>query len=209
MDEGILTSTAAAKSKGGSKAATAYILVTCLPPSYRTPDILAPSLVGNADDEAAYVGICTVIVSYIALSPQQVVPEARLIRALKRLNIDENTPIGKTELVMKKMATQGYIWKVTERQNNGDEDISYHLGPRGKLEMSKPGIRDFVREIYGDTAPEDLEKRLNRSLNMDVAKIDQVNGATDDEAEAEAGSSRARSAGRRWRNADDDDEDDE
>jgi DNA-binding PadR family transcriptional regulator len=134
-------------------------------------------------------------------------PEARLIRALKRMNIDENTPIGKTEVVLKKMSIQGYIWKVTERQNNGDEDITYHLGPRGKIEMSKPGIRDFVKEVYGDAAPDDLEKRLNRSLNMDVTKIDQVNGAADDEAEA--GPGRASPSRRRRRAADDDDDDDE
>jgi DNA-binding PadR family transcriptional regulator len=202
--ENMLTSTAAAKasSKGGSKAATAYILVTCLPPSYRTPEILAPSLIGDSDEEAAYIGVYTVIVAVIAMSPQQAMPDVRLIRTLKRMNIGENTPIGKTEAVLKKMATQGYIWKVTERQNNGDEDITYHLGPRGKIEISKPGIRDFVKEVYGDTAPDDLEKRLNRSLNMDVAKIDQVNGAVDDEAEA--GPSRSRR-----RRADEDDEDDE
>ncbi|TVY81117.1 Non-structural maintenance of chromosome element [Lachnellula suecica] len=202
----------AAKSKGNSKPTASYILTTTLPANYRTPEIIRPSLVGSEDDEAAYIGICTMIVAYISLSGQEVVQEAKLQRALARLNIDKNTPLGKTDLLLKKMASQGYIWKVTDRAD-GEETVDYRLGPRGKMEIGKRGVRGFVNEIYGDNGPEDLEKRLNRSLNMDVAKIDHVNGANDaaeeqdpDEPNGEPNGGSSRRPGRR-RRADDEDDD--
>jgi melanoma-associated antigen len=203
----MLTSAAAAKSKGNSKPTTSYILKTTLPAPYRTPEILAPSLIGSEEDEATYIGLCTVIVSYIAMSPAEAVPEARLMRALGRLNIDDNTPLGKTDAILKKMGAQGYIWKVTDRTDN-EETVDYRLGPRGKMEIGKMGVRGFVQEVYGDAAPDDLYKRLNRSLNMDIARIDQVNGAAEEEdpEEANEGPSRTRSSGRRRTAADDDDE---
>ncbi|TVY86995.1 Non-structural maintenance of chromosome element [Lachnellula willkommii] len=195
----------AAKSKGNSKPTASYILSTTLPAPYRTPEILAPSLIGSEEDEATYIGLCTVVVAYIAMSPAEAVPEHRLIRALKRLNVDENTPLGKTDAILKKMGAQGYIWKVTDRQGD-EETIDYRLGPRGKTEIGKRGVRGFVQEVYGDSAPDDLDKRLNRSLNMDVARIEQMDGAAviaeEDPEEPNGGPSRARSSGRR-RRADD------
>ncbi|TVY20574.1 Non-structural maintenance of chromosome element 3 [Lachnellula arida] len=195
----------AAKSKGNSKPTASYILSTTLPAPYRTPEILAPSLIGSEEDEATYIGLCTVVVAYIAMSPAEAVPEHRLIRALKRLNVDENTPLGKTDAILKKMGAQGYIWKVTDRQGD-EETIDYRLGPRGKTEIGKRGVRGFVQEVYGDSAPDDLDKRLNRSLNMDVARIEQVDGtaaiAEEDPEEPNGGPSRVRSSGRR-RRADD------
>jgi len=203
----MLICTAAAKSKGNSKPTASYILKTTLPAPYRTPDILAPSLIGSEEDEATYIGLCTVIVSYIAMSPAEAVPEHRLVRALKRLNVDENTPLGKTDAILKRMGAQGYIWKVTDRQGD-EETIDYRLGPRGKTEIGKMSVRGFVQEVYGDAAPNDLDKRLNRSLNMDIARIDQVNGAAEEEdpEEVNGGPSMARPSGRRRRAADDDDE---
>ncbi|TVY37054.1 Non-structural maintenance of chromosome element [Lachnellula subtilissima] len=197
----------AAKSKGNSKPTASYILSTTLPAQYRTPGILAPSLIGSEEDEATYIGLCTVIVAYISMSPAEAVPEHRLIRALKRLNVDENTPLGKTDAILKKMGAHGYIWKVTDRQGD-EETIDYRLGPRGKTEIGKRGVRGFVQEVYGDSAPDDLDKRLNRSLNMDVARIEHVDGTTaiaeEDQGEPDAGPSRVRSSGRRRRAADDD-----
>lgn len=207
MKKYLLKSIAAAKSKGNQKPTASYILSTTLPAPYRTPEILAPSLIGSEEDEATYIGLCTVIVAYIAMSPAEAVPEHRLIRALKRLNVDENTPLGKTDAILKKMGAQGYIWKVTDRQGE-EETIDYRLGPRGKTEIGKRGVRGFVQEVYGDSAPDDLDKRLNRSLNMDVARIEQVDGtaviAEEDPEEPNGGPSRARSSGRRRRAADDD-----
>lgn len=199
----MLKSTAAAKSKNTSKPTAAYILVSTLAAAYRRPEIIAPSLIGSEADEAAYIGLCTMIVSYIAM--QEVVPEAKLTRALSRLNIDKNTPIGTTEATLKKMATQGYIWRVTDKTDDGDDQVDYRVGPRGKLEIDKRAVRAFVKEIYGDNAPEDIEKRLNRSLHMDVATGDKANGAEEEPEEENGGPSR-RASGRRRRADDSDDE---
>lgn len=205
--EQLLTSTAAAKSKGNSKPTASYILSTTLPAPYRSSAIIAPSLIGSEEDEATYIGICTVLVSYIAMSPGEVVPEPRLIRALRRLNIEGNTPLGKTDAILKKMGAQGYIWKVTDRQGD-EETIDYRLGPRGRTEIGKMGVRGFVKEIYGDNAPDDLDKKLNRSLNMDIASIEQVSrAAEEEEPEEHNGGHSRRVSGRRGRAAANDEDD--
>ncbi|KAH8654562.1 MAGE family-domain-containing protein [Tricladium varicosporioides] len=203
---------AAAKSKSGgsSKPTSSYIVVTTLPPAYRIPEIIAPSLSGSDEDEAVYVGLCTVIVSYISMSPEGSLPDHKFMKMLSRLNIEHNTPLDKTEIVLKKMIAQGYIYKDVDRSAD-EETIDWRVGPRGKVEIGNRAIQGFVKQVYGDDAPEDLDKRIYRSLNMDVTKIDQIHedpAAAQDANSSEPGPSTARTLGRRRRAAADDDSDD-
>lgn len=183
-------------------------MVTSLPPAYRVPEIIAPSLNGSDEDEAVYVGLCTVIVSYISMSPEGSLPDHKLMKMLSRLNIEQNTPLDKTEIVLKKMIAQGYIYKDVDRSAD-EETIDWRVGPRGKVEIGNRAIQGFVRHVYGDDAPEDLDKRIYRSLNMDVTKIDQVHEdpAAPQDDSGGPGPSTARTSGRRRRAGADDDSD--
>lgn len=72
----------------------------------------------------------------------------------------------KTPIMLKKMAAQGYIYKSVEKTVD-DETILWLVGPRGKVEVGEKGTAGFVNEVYGEHAPSDLEKRLNKSLQID------------------------------------------
>jgi hypothetical protein len=195
----------ALKSKKGAKssAATSYILTTILPPAYRQPSIIAPSLIGNSEDEAAYIALCTVIVAYIAMSPGGQVPDYKLARMLKRMNAETNVPGGtKTDVALARMERQGYIWKVKE--NTGEEETTdWRVGPRGKIEIGNRGIQGFVREVYGEDATEDLEKRLNRSLGIE-SRV--VNPEESPPAESNKGPARTQSGRGRRRAAEQEDD---
>jgi hypothetical protein len=169
--------------KGNSKPPTSYILTTTLPTEYRTPEIIPPSIIGSSDEEAAYTGLCTMVVSIIALSPGKSIPDSKLDRYLSRLNANKNMPMDKTENVLKKMSNQGYITKVLDR--SGDEEtIDWIVGPRGKIEIGDKGVLGLVKEVYGETAPEDLQQRLMRSLGITRAN-DLRNGEDEDQEEEE------------------------
>ncbi|CAG8962015.1 hypothetical protein HYFRA_00014123, partial [Hymenoscyphus fraxineus] len=189
---------AASKAKRTAKATTSsYILITTLPIAYRVPEIIAPSLIESEEEEAAYVALCTVIVSYISMNPNEAVADHKFMRFLRRLNVEENTPIDKTTVVLAKMMKHGYIWKFHDKQADGEEQIDWRVGPRGKAEIGNMGISGFVKTVWGDDAPEDLDKRLQRSLGMEVrsTEANETNGveaAPVEEANGRAGPSRRR-----------------
>jgi len=114
--------------------------------------------------------------------------------------------MDKTANVLQKMQRQGYIVGTVDK--SGDDDtIEWRVGPRGKVEIGNKGTQGLVNMVYGDSAPEDLQQRIHRSLGMEVGREDQ---GDEEEAEAEfepeanGGSSRRRSGRRRERAADDD-----
>lgn len=142
--------------------------MTRLPEKYRAAEILAPSKVQSADDEAAYIGIYTMIVTIITLNGGDL-SDAKLRRYLNRMNASENMPIDKTEAVLQRLVRQGYIVKTTERRNEGDEEtITWHVGPRGKMEVGPEAVAGMVREVYGSTT-DDLERKLQASLRIKPA----------------------------------------
>jgi hypothetical protein len=125
-----------------------------------------------------------VVVSIIALSPGKSIPDSKLDRYLARLNANKNMPMDKTENVLKRMSTQGYITKVLDR--SGDEEtVDWVVGPRGKIEIGNRGVLGLVKEVYGDSAPEDLQQRLTRSLGI-VRTEDLMEGEGDGQDEEEA-----------------------
>lgn len=175
---------AAQKVKGTSKAPSSYILTTTLPSAYRTPEIMPPSIIGSVEEEAAYTGLCTMVVSIIALSPGKSIPDSKLDHYLARLNANKNMPMDKTENVLKKMSNQGYITKVVDR--SGDEEtVDWVVGPRGKMEVGNRGVLGLVMEVYGDSAPDDLPERLSRSLGI-VRREDLDDREADAQNEEEA-----------------------
>jgi hypothetical protein len=146
------------------------MLTTILPTKYRTVEIIPPSIVGNPEEEAAYIGLCSIIVSIVALSNGGQIPEHKLSNYLARLNLEHNTGLGSTPSLLKKMVNQGYIYKVVDK-NADEETVDYRLGGRGKVEIGNKGICGLVLEVYGDQAPQDLDQRLHRSLGMEMNTI--------------------------------------
>lgn len=167
---------------------------------------MPPSIIGNVEDEATYIGICSVIVTIIALSANGTMGEAKLKQHLTKMNLEQNAGgLGKTEDLLKKMCTQGYINKVVEKTAD-EETIDWKVGPRGKVEIASKGIRGLVLEVYGENAPEDLDKRLQRSLGMEIKKADTNNTRdvqregeeeAEDAEDGDPGPSQRRSSGRR------------
>jgi hypothetical protein len=170
---------------------------------YRTPDIIPPSSVGDTAEEAAYIGLYTMIVSLIALSPLGTISEAKLMLHLKRLNAHENMPMDKTATILQRMIRQGYIIRTVDRSEH-EESVDWRVGPRGKVEIGNKGIQGLVKEVYGERAPEDLDKRLQRSLGIEIGAIDQSNEQSEEE-EANEDPGPSRKSGRRRRAAADDD----
>lgn len=115
------------------------------------------------------------IIAIITLSGGEL-SDPRLRRHLTRLNAvenmpsmnphDETSPSEKTDNVLQRMIKQGYLVKVTEAKSMGDDDATtWHVGPRGKVEVDKEAIAAFVRTIYGGSN-EELEKKLQVSLKV-------------------------------------------
>lgn len=164
----MLTYAIAMKSNSQPKTGSgAYILSSTLPEAYRSATILAPSKTPSADDEATYAAFYTMVVSMIWLNSGEL-SEQKLRRYLTRLNADQNVSMDKTEVILKKMERQGYVVKKVDRPpigQDGDQTITWHVGPRAKEEIGLDGVMGMVREVYGGSNP-DLEKKLRASLKI-------------------------------------------
>ena len=130
--------------------------------------------------EASYVGLYTFIISLIFLAGGQL-PEAKLERYLRRANADQSTPIDRTDKMLNRMVKEGYIVRIKENVD-GEETIDYRVGPRGRVEVGEAGVATMVKIVYGDSATEGLEKRIERSLGLaDMGRSAQHGGGDRDE----------------------------
>ncbi|KAF2226074.1 MAGE homology domain-containing protein [Elsinoe ampelina] len=164
------------QSQSGQK--RAWILTTILPDEYRTPDILPPPSAPTTESESRYTALSSLVVSLIMLSGGSLA-ETKLKRYLERANIDEMTALSNSiafgivdtsEKLFKKMEKDAFIMHVKDN-SSGDEVSEYIVGPRGKVEIGADGVAGLVREVYGEADdPEDLERRLKRSLQAAAAK---------------------------------------
>ncbi|KAF4980800.1 hypothetical protein FZEAL_3277 [Fusarium zealandicum] len=162
----------------------AYILSSTLPEAYRSAAVLKPSKTPSADDEATYAAFYTMVISMIWLNSGEL-SEQKLRRYLTRLNADQNVSMDKTEMILKKMERQGYVIKRVDRPpvgQDGEQTITWHIGPRAKEEVGLDGVMGMVRQVYGESWDEDMEKKLRSSLNIKDQPAD--NGQEEDDAEA-------------------------
>jgi hypothetical protein len=145
----------------------AYILTSTLPDDYRSASIIKPSRVPSSDDEATYVAFYTLVVSLVWLSNGEL-SEQKLKRYLLRLNADQNVSSDKTEVTLKKMERHGYMMKKIDRPplgQDGEQTVTWHVGPRAKEEIGLDGVMGLVRQLYGGSS-DDLEKKLKASLGL-------------------------------------------
>ncbi|TGO47952.1 hypothetical protein BCON_0257g00140 [Botryotinia convoluta] len=202
-----------ASRKSKSTTTSSYILTSILPIDYRSSSIIQPSKVISQWDEATYIGFYTTVVSVIMLSPDSTMTDSKLTSVLRKLNAETNLPLDKTTLILKKMIQQNYITRTIER-NDGEELIEWRVGPRGRMEIGSKGVQGLVKEVYGEHAPEDLDKRLERSLGLGKRKAthgENVEGTEVPEQNGASSSKRGSARGRPRRGAaeEEDDDDDE
>lgn len=126
----------------------------------------------SSNNEAAYTGLYTIIIALVSLSGGMLT-EARLDRFLSRLQLEENTPLKgyeKKEILLKRMERDGYLVKIRENIGiSGEEEISWALGSRAKVEVGLTGVKGLVETVYGPMdvdAQDALTKKLERSLGM-------------------------------------------
>ncbi|KAF9871521.1 MAGE family protein [Colletotrichum karsti] len=165
--------------KSGSQAKTSsgvFVLSTTLPSQYRNTTILAPSKAPSAEIEASYIGFYSMIISIILLSSGEL-SDQKLRRYLNRVNAEANVAADKTEDVLKRMQAQGYVVRKVQKNpasqaNDGSEDITWLVGPRGQEEIGIDGVAGMVRTVYGEQADEALERKLGASLGIEAVDAD-------------------------------------
>ena len=183
-----------------------FVLVSTLPEKYRTPDIIPPPAIPTQEMEANYTAMYTFICTTIMLHGGKMA-EGKLDRYLNRMNASNNTPLGPTNDVLKRMIRDNYILRT---KDSGGEEHEYSVGPRGKIEVGEEGAWGLVRAVYGGSV-DDLENRLNRSLGISARMAAMERRGKDEEAErANATQGRKKSQrGRRQREASSEEEDSE
>ena len=116
---------------------------------YDSPQSLVILVNATPEEEAAYIGFYSIIISLIYLSGGNI-KEAKLQQRLKRLGVHETVPqLGKTEKLLLRVIKDAYIVRIKENINNDEEEVTYYLGPRAKVEIGPDGVRRMVKMVFG------------------------------------------------------------
>ena len=148
--------------------------MSILPSQFRDPEILPPPAAPTSTEDSKYTSIYTLLISLIMLSGSQL-PDAKMDRYLRRLNMEDNTPVDgfeKTEKLLKRLEKDGYVLKIREGTGTGEDDVYWTVGPRGKVEVGESGVQGLAKAVYGEMdgeEEEELERRLASSLGMGEA----------------------------------------
>ncbi|KAI7489613.1 major facilitator superfamily transporter [Hortaea werneckii] len=197
------------------KTTTSWILISTLPPQYREAEIVQPSAIPTSDQEATYTGICTLLTSIVSLHGGSL-PDAKFERYLRRLLLEDNTPVAaqpKTDELMKRIIRDGYVLKISDDIGTGDREIYWVVGPRGKVEIGDDGVRGLVKSVYGEVeedVEEDLERKINKSLGVAEREAAKRQAAQQQNGEKKKrGRNRAETEQDREEDGSDDSDDDE
>ncbi|KAL8338527.1 hypothetical protein RB598_007062 [Gaeumannomyces tritici] len=165
----------------GAASSNSYILVTTIPEPYRSAAIIPPSKIQSSDAEAIHVGLYSLIITIITLNGGEL-SDHKLKRYLQRMNANVNTPLEKTEAMLQRLIRQAYVVKTVERNPQSDDDaVTWHVGPRGKQEVTHEAIANIAREVYGAAANDELEKKLHASLRIAERKPPRREGSAEAE----------------------------
>nr|OQO20681.1 hypothetical protein B0A51_11041 [Rachicladosporium sp. CCFEE 5018] len=193
-----------------SKAPASYILTSILPSAFTLPSILSPSSHPVPGFEPTYTAIYTLIISLILLSRGQLA-DTRLERYLKRLNLSTTTPLPDTTtpVLLKRMEKDGYINRIREQGPGGEEDVSWTVGPRGRVEVGDRGVGGLVRGVFGglDEEDDELERRIARSLG--IGEREEVAATQRDKQAKAKGQGKKRGRPRRGEEANEEEEEEE
>lgn len=96
---------------------------------------------------------------------------------------NRHQPSESTDVVLQRMIRQGYLVKQSSGEDG--EEVTWYVGPRGKVEVDSEAIAEVVRKVYGEAAGEALERQLHNSLGVRPRVVAQdVGEQGDDDAEA-------------------------
>ncbi|KAK9363981.1 MAGE family-domain-containing protein [Lipomyces starkeyi] len=170
-----------------SSSTKSYILTSNLPEPFRKLDVLKPKNEGDA----VYNGIVTTVCSIILLSGGQIT-SAALMKHLRTLGIDKDTPLGgqSTEEVLKLMLKHLYLEREKEDDtmgiDTGDSVWTYSIGPRAKVELTEDAVVDFAVSVYGNHANDNLRERLTKALTEAKDALEDQNHRADVTGELQA-----------------------
>ncbi|KAF2757911.1 MAGE-domain-containing protein [Pseudovirgaria hyperparasitica] len=151
----------ASREKNTATSTNIWVLASVLPQEFKVPEAIRPPRVPTHETESAYIGLYSFVIATILLSGGTI-SETRLLAYLKKVDADQTTPIDQTDKLLKRLHREQYIVEIKDSEN----EIEYRVGPRGKVEVGKTGVAALVRTVYGENAPDDLELRLQRTLDL-------------------------------------------
>jgi hypothetical protein len=132
----------------------------------------------------------------------------KMERYLKRMHLDDTTPVegyDKPAILLKRLERDGYVVRVKETGPSGEEDISWILGSRAKVEIGDGGVSGLTKAVYNQPEGaelEELEKRIGRSLGVGDRPSDR-------QRQADGGAEKPRRGRRRRAEQGGDDDDNE
>jgi DNA-binding PadR family transcriptional regulator len=169
----------------GATSSKSWILLSILPAAYKSnPAIVRPAQAPTVEAESSYTALYTFILSLIYLN-NGALPDGKMDRYLKRVNIDTYTPIGSIEKLMQRMSKEGYIEKRRDT-SSGEEVVDWVPGPRGRMEVGAKGVAGLVQRVYAGAEGEEddeLTGKLERSLGI---KLQPQRGEDEEMGDAEA-----------------------
>lgn len=157
-----------------------WVVSSILPSSFHQPGIISPAADGRANEDQTFTAIYTMIVACIALNGGTL-PDAKMERYLRRLGMEDSTPVSgyeKIDKLVQRLIAHGYIVRTKETIGvGGEEEITWSLGPRGKVEVGAPGVRGMVEAIYA-TGPSESESELSRRIERSLTSGEKPISAT-------------------------------
>jgi hypothetical protein len=162
---------ATTQTKASAPTSKSWILISILPPAYRQAAIIRPAQHPTLEAESTYTALYSFVLSLIYLN-KGALPDGKMERYLKRVNIESYTPLGSIEKLMQRMVKEGYVEKRRDT-SSGEEVVEWVPGPRGRMEIGAKGVADMVQRVYAGaeadgetTEQEELTKKLERSLGI-------------------------------------------
>lgn len=208
-------SPAALRTEKQSNSNKSWNLTTTLPLKYRNSSIMVPTKAPSTSTESTYTALYTFIIAVIKLNGNSL-REQKLERYLARTNLDQYTPIDKTEKLLQRLCKEGYIARNREVEG-GEETIEYIVGPRGKVEVGSSGVAGLVREVYGygpqapgtngnangngngsdDEGPTAAEREVKRDFEVRLRRTLEMPALTEQAEQIEEPPSRSQANGHR------------
>lgn len=97
------------------------------------------------------------------------------------MQMEDSTPIDgseKTEKLFKRMEREGYVVKIKESIGaGGEEEVSWTVGPRGKMEIGDAGVKGLTSAVYGEldeAAQDELDRKIARSLGIGERPVERA-----------------------------------